>query len=129
MSGSTWTWLLVGALVLLLLMKRPSSAAPPAPGGSLLKGATGISPAIAINGQPVVYTPPPPSGGSGSTSVADRCRQVFSYNDPSRYVGHQDQRVQAVSTANSALSTINCGAVGIVEGGVKAVGSWIGGLF
>ncbi len=69
------------------------------------------------------------SSSGGSSSIASRCKEVFAYNDPSRYVGHADQRVQAVSTANTALSTINCGAVGVVETGVKKVGSFLGGLF
>ena len=70
-----------------------------------------------------------PASSGGSSSIASRCKEVFAYNDPSRYVGHADQRVQAVSTANTALSTINCGAVGVVETGVKKVGSFLGGLF
>jgi len=100
-------------------------------GGGWTQVAPGSSPASTSFDAQVrsaaIYTPPAANGGG--TPLADGCRTVFAYNDPSRYVGHQDQRVAAVSTANTVLSDINCGAVGVLETGARKVESWIGGLF
>jgi hypothetical protein len=115
-TGGRWALLLLLVLVVVLMMGQgssPASSTAPAWWSSL----------------PPVPPPPAPASSGGSSSIASRCKEVFAYNDPSRYVGHADQRVQAVSTANTALSTINCGAVGVVETGVKKVGSFLGGLF
>lgn len=110
---------LVVVLVVVLLMQQQSGAAARRPPDQLqwLRDQNAAYADAALHSTS--------SGGGGSaTPVADACKTGFSYNDPSRYVGHQDQRVAAVSTANSALSTINCGAVGLAEKGWAEVKSW-----
>lgn len=121
MSTTSWAVLLVVVLVVVLVMAPGSSSASRPVGSSTLRPLA--------DGEGLYLPPPPAASAGGSSSLASRCKEVFSYNDPSRYVGHADQRVQGVSAANSALSTINCGAVGVVEKGATAVGHFIGSLF
>jgi hypothetical protein len=75
----------------------------------------------------VIQLPPPPPPGPGNSDppLQRGCETVMGYNDPARYVGSSNPNVRAVSTANTVLTKVNCGAVGLAEGAWK----WAKGLF
>jgi hypothetical protein len=140
---ASWTVAILAVVLLWLLLHHQAAASdelqlgidpltgkPYPPGSTFARIAAGEIP-FSVQYPPGALTlpPAPPSSGGSSTPVADSCRKVYAYNDPSRYVGHQDQRVQGVSTANSTLSKINCGAIGLAEKGLSSVKHFVGKIF